>query len=208
MNNFNELYPILEQFGYYDADIGKVHLMDECGCLSDVTLDPCHLDIEITTMLSFTYETQEKLNEHIRDWAKEERDKGNLYWKGCCACCNYLDVDCRLFNKEKYLADWAIPEPVKQVLVNSALYTGKDAIDKLNSLVSGEPPYTPIIVHIASQMKGMRRKSFLVAVRKIDSYKDYIEIYTNVGVLPLYTDAPTPITKDIVEAIEVPNKRD
>ena len=121
-----------------------------------------------------------------------------------------MDVDCRLFNKEKYLADWAIPEPIEKVLINSSLYTGKDAIDKLNTLVQqvetrfqAKCPPIVLIVHIASLQ---RRRRFLVAARKIDTYKGYIEMYTNVGVLPLYADTPTPITKDVIEAIEIPNK--
>lgn len=195
---FNELYPILEQFGYYDAQIKKCHFLDECACrLSEVTLDPCSLSIEITTMLPFSYETRGKINECIREWAKE-----NLSWKGCSACNNELLVDCRLFPEERYKADWAIPEPIKQVLINSSLYTGKDAIDKLN-LVQNQPLSIAIIIHVASP-KG--RKKFLVAVRKIDVHTDYIEIYTNIGVLPLYVaDIPTPITMDIIEAIEIPN---
>ena len=197
--DYQGLYPILEQFGYYDAQIKRIHFRDECACLSDVTVDPCSLNIEITTTLPFTYEMQCKVNDAIHAWAYE-----NLKWRGCSGCDNQLTVDSRLFPEENYQADWAIPQPVKKVLINSMLYTGGDAIDKLGDLVSGDMLYTPIIVHVATAMK--ERKSFLVSVRKIDTYKDYISLYTHVGILPLYIETPTPITQDVVEAIEIPNK--
>lgn len=202
MYSFEGLYPILEHFGHYDAQIKHISFVDKCACLSGVTITPCCLDIEITTMFPFTYETQCKINERIHQWAEE-----NLSWEGCYACSHGLSVDCRLFPEKSYKEDWAICQPVKKVLINSSLYTGKDAIDILNTLVQqvetrfqAKCPPIVIIVHLQG------RKRFMVSVRKIDTYGGYIEMYTNVGVLPLYADTPTPITKEVVEAIEIPNK--
>jgi hypothetical protein len=185
---------------YPYAVLKKVFFQAECGCLSEVTLDPCSLWIELTNP-----ESELDLNimeSVVRYWADN-----HLQWSGCECCDNELHIDVRCFTPpETYKEDWIASQPVTCLIENSTLYAGQNAISKIITLVekqTTDKSIKPIIVHMG-HFTGIRQ-AYLVIVRKIDQYDDgHIGIYTKCGVLSLYPE--TPVTeKLIVEAIEIPS---
>lgn len=182
-----------------DAQLKRVAFKDKCECLSEVTTDPCYLDIDITTTITPTYNL-ENVVESIRDWANY-----NLKWEGC-NCCEYeLSVYLHVFPTS-YKADFLSPKPIVRTLKNSILYAGSKAIDKLVELFEKCPPRSleiPLILHVGNYM-GYRESFYVSSIRRIDKYEDgHISIYTNVGVLPLYSETPV-TSEDVIEIVEIP----
>jgi hypothetical protein len=84
-----------------------IEFINSCGCYSEVTQEPCSLQIFLYAKLNeysfngikqfgISTKVEKKLNEIVYNWAKK-----NLVWNGCECCENYLQIDIRLFNKLK-----------------------------------------------------------------------------------------------------------
>jgi len=94
-NQQEQVLNIIQQT-WSDAIICSIEFGDLCGCFSEITLDPCYLDIEVkSNLLGQDYaviNNQRRLAEdNIVYWACNK-----LSWSGCEWCDYELRVDLRL----------------------------------------------------------------------------------------------------------------